>query len=122
MVSNQLYNQGPKNFKIGKRDIEILKRNKSFKLNQVIGLKNRVSLSFTCLWSDCAKEFSRHLNMMNHLRMHTGERPFACYYCDFKFSQSCNLNKHLLIAHKIRPFLCNKGKFSSQFLYKNKDG
>jgi hypothetical protein len=86
IVSNQLLNQGPKHFKISHKNIETLKRNKYFRVNTFLSALNRTTVTFTCLWDDCDMVFTRHLNMINHLRKHTGERPYSCHFCEQKFT------------------------------------
>ena len=84
-----------------------LQNSQFFSVEKVKGPTNRISIMFTCKVGNCRKVFNKLLNMQNHLRKHTGERPFKCFICHFSFTQSGNLNKHLLHVHKINPHQTN---------------
>jgi hypothetical protein len=44
----------------------------------------------------CPKRFSLDFNLRTHMRIHSGEKPYACVYpgCFKRFSQSSNLSAH----------------------------
>ncbi|XP_026325563.1 zinc finger protein 287-like [Hyposmocoma kahamanoa] len=48
----------------------------------------------------CGRGFSTNRILTNHIRTHTGERPFQCNLCDSKFTQKVALNSHVKFIHK----------------------
>ena len=48
---------------------------------------------------DCAYKTTSSCNMTRHVRLHSGERPFACPSCDSKFSLKENRKKHIRQVH-----------------------
>ncbi|XP_047740465.1 longitudinals lacking protein, isoforms H/M/V isoform X29 [Hyalella azteca] len=43
----------------------------------------------------CAYTSRHRINVENHIRTHTGERPFKCHLCSAGFSQRSNLKRHI---------------------------
>lgn len=78
----------------------------------IFQLKNpkskRVVKLLLCTHHRCGKTFKKWHNFFDHLRIHTGERPFKCSEegCDFTFTQRANLNKHLEVHQGVKRFKC----------------
>ncbi|KAK8788872.1 hypothetical protein V5799_021353 [Amblyomma americanum] len=61
----------------------------------------------------CNKAFKHNCALQTHLRVHTGERPFACPYCTKRFNIHQTLKDHIVTVHtkdfKLHCLLCGKG-------------
>lgn len=47
----------------------------------------------------CPKRFYTRENLNVHMRIHTGERPYKCRFCEMKFRYRYVFTKHLKINH-----------------------
>lgn len=65
--------------------------------------------TIACPYEDCLKTFNRQSRLDEHIRSHTGERPFKCphAFCPKDFLRDSHLKHHLTSAHSdIRKYQC----------------
>ena len=48
----------------------------------------------------CDKMFTKNFDLQQHVRSHTGEKPFQCIVCGRAFAQKSNVKKHMQ-THKV---------------------
>ena len=61
----------------------------------------------------CYKVFGRRANLMRHMRLHTGQKPYKCAECRATFALKSNLTQHMFFVHtdgekKFQCAVCNK--------------
>ena len=72
-----------------------------------------------CSWEGCHRLFSSRQNLVDHIRSHTGEKPFVCKHegCKRQFARSFTLEMHTRTHTGERPYKCTQpgcGKAFSQ--------
>ena len=50
---------------------------------------------YRCEFDGCGKDFMRTWNLLDHVRMHYGQRPYVCQFWAKSFTQRGNMRKHL---------------------------
>jgi Zinc finger, C2H2 type len=64
---------------------------------------------YPCTLPDCPKTFNRPAKLADHMRSHSGDRPFKCAYdgCDKSFMRRTSLKDHIQSLHTcVRNYAC----------------
>ena len=79
---------------------ELLKPYRCSKNVEIDPKSGKEKITYYCGYDNCNKQFTKTWNLLDHVRMHEGIRPYKCPHCPKSFTQKGNLKKHQ-IQHTI---------------------
>jgi uncharacterized Zn-finger protein len=63
-----------------------------YKVKEINKQTRRLNSVLIC--AECKKPFTKKCNLIDHLRVHSGVKPFQCNICQKYFKQKAQLSKH----------------------------
>ena len=89
------------NPEISKEEIyeQLLKPFRHEKVKHWNHIQHRFKISYIWRYEGWDKEFTKTWNLLDHVRMHEGIKPFMCELCGKTFTQKGNLKKHKIVQH-----------------------
>ncbi|CAG4969608.1 unnamed protein product [Colias eurytheme] len=74
----------------------------NLKVHKASSFHDHVPNPKTKLCTICGRAFHTNRILQNHIRTHTGERPFKCDFCEAAFAQISALVSHMRAIHKFK--------------------
>lgn len=80
--------------------------------SQVLQLPNRGESATTSMrrhhCTYCSYSTPLRIDLVKHIRIHTGEKPYVCPYCPARFTQKVSLKPHIRTHTGEKPYACPK--------------
>eukprot|EP00344_Euplotes_crassus_P001689 CAMPEP_0196997674 /NCGR_PEP_ID=MMETSP1380-20130617/3224_1 /TAXON_ID=5936 /ORGANISM="Euplotes crassus, Strain CT5" /LENGTH=212 /DNA_ID=CAMNT_0042413977 /DNA_START=17 /DNA_END=655 /DNA_ORIENTATION=+ len=78
--------------------------------------KQREVPLYQCGVQGCGKVLQKPWNLLDHVRMHAGVKPYICTWCGKGFTQKGNLKKHM--RQHIKPDVNDRKRYNCRFCSK----